>query len=108
MYILRLFLVTEQTLSRLVEALCDMFEGVGSTVLGTTQLILHRDEVAKRDSGSDIDQPSKKARALRLTNTDPAKTPAKCEHSVRCNVNDNEQSGGAISSITRGVVPRTA
>ena len=31
----------------------------------------------KQGNGSEIDQPSKKARALRLTNTDPAKTPAK-------------------------------
>jgi hypothetical protein len=86
-----------------------MFEGVRSTVFGTTKLILNRDEVEKQGNGSEIDQPSKKARALRLTNTDPAKTPAKeCEHSVRYDVNDNEQSGGAISSITSGAVPRTA
>jgi hypothetical protein len=54
LYILRLFFVTEQTLGRLVEAFGDMFEGVGSTVFGTTKLILHRDEVAKRGSRLEI------------------------------------------------------
>jgi hypothetical protein len=39
LHILWLFLVTEQTLSRLVETLSDMFEGVRSTVFGTSKLI---------------------------------------------------------------------
>ena len=78
LHILRLFLVTEQTFSRLVEALGDMFESVRSTVFRSTKFFFNRDEVAKKQgNGSEIDQPSKKARALRLTNTDPAKTPAK-------------------------------
>ena len=77
LHILRLFLVTEQTFSRLVEALGDMFESVRSTVFGSTKFFFDKNELAKTGNGSEIDQPSKKARALRLTNTDPAKTPAK-------------------------------
>jgi hypothetical protein len=77
LHVLWLFLVTEQTFSCLVEALGDMFESVRSTVFGSTKFFFNRDEVEKQGNGSEIDQPSKKARALRLTNTDPAKTPVK-------------------------------
>jgi len=39
LYILGLFLVTEQTLGRLVEALGDVFESVRSTVFGATKFL---------------------------------------------------------------------
>jgi hypothetical protein len=51
-----------------------MFEGVLGAIFGIAKLVLGADEV-RQTMGTGNYQPSRNARALRLTKTDPAKTP---------------------------------
>lgn len=76
MNVLGILLITKQTLGRLVKAFSDMFEGISGAVFGTAKLFLGADEVLQT-TGAENYQPSKNARARRLTKTDPAKTPGK-------------------------------
>jgi hypothetical protein len=73
--ILRFLLITKQTLSRFVKALGDMFKGVWCAVFGTAKLIWRADEGTLPVNGVENYSPSRNARALRLTKTEPAKTP---------------------------------
>ena len=76
MNVLGILLITEQPLSRFIKAFSNVFEGILGAIFGTAKLILHVDEVLQTTEAENY-QPSKNARARRLTKTDPAKTPGK-------------------------------
>ena len=76
MNVLGILLITKQTLSGFVEAFGDMFQGILGAIFGTMKLTLRADEVLQTTRAENY-QPSKNARARRLTKTDPAKTPGK-------------------------------
>ena len=105
---LKLLVVPEEPFRGLVEALCDMIQRVGRTISGIPQLLCSRYQRRSMDDKVDT-LPSKNFLALRLTNTEPAKTPiGQVSTRVMTMQNDDVQSGGAISSMTRGAAARMA